>query len=40
MVAVPEMLVGAPLGTDVKLECITEASPKAMAYWMFNGENY
>ena len=33
MVWVPEQLVGAPLGTTVKLQCHIEASPKAISYW-------
>ncbi|XP_044574320.1 lachesin-like isoform X2 [Cotesia glomerata] len=31
---VPNQLVGAPLGTDVALECFVEASPKSINYWM------
>ena len=30
----PNQLVGAPLGTDVTLECFVEASPKAINYWV------
>lgn len=30
----PNQLVGAPLGTDVDLECFVEASPKAINYWI------
>lgn len=31
---VPNQLVGAPLGTHVLLECIIQASPKAISYWI------
>ncbi|XP_046829335.1 lachesin-like isoform X1 [Vespa crabro] len=31
---VPNQLVGAPLGTDVVLECYVEASPMSINYWM------
>ncbi|XP_044739889.1 lachesin [Chrysoperla carnea] len=34
VIQVPNQLVGAPLGTDVKLECIIEASPKSINYWI------
>ncbi|XP_024086106.1 lachesin-like [Cimex lectularius] len=34
VIQVPNQLVGAPLGTDVSLECYVEASPKAIIYWM------
>ncbi|KAK9509980.1 hypothetical protein O3M35_004859 [Rhynocoris fuscipes] len=34
VIQVPNQLVGAPLGTDVTLECYVEASPKAIIYWM------
>ncbi|CAB4067585.1 HNT [Lepeophtheirus salmonis] len=37
MIWIPNQLVGAPLGTDVKLECHTESSPKAISYWVFDG---
>merc|ERR1712012_925284 len=30
---VPSQLVGAPLGTDVTIECVIEAFPKAITYW-------
>ncbi|XP_050734253.1 lachesin-like [Eriocheir sinensis] len=30
---VPNQLVGAPLGTDVQLECFVEAHPRAITYW-------
>ncbi|XP_076177114.1 lachesin [Ptiloglossa arizonensis] len=33
MVQVPNQLVGAPIGTDVTLVCLVEASPKAINYW-------
>ncbi|KAI4488075.1 hypothetical protein M0804_004923 [Polistes exclamans] len=31
---VPNQLVGAPLGTDVVLECYVEASPMSINYWV------
>ncbi|KAF2885575.1 hypothetical protein ILUMI_20598 [Ignelater luminosus] len=34
VIQVPNQLVGAPLGTDVTLECIVEASPKSINYWV------
>ncbi|XP_033323952.1 lachesin [Megalopta genalis] len=33
VIHVPNQLVGAPLGTDVALECFVEASPKSINYW-------
>jgi hypothetical protein len=36
MIWIPNQLVGAPVGAEVKLECHTESSPKAIAYWVFN----
>ena len=36
MVWIPNQLVGAPLGSTVKLECHTESSPRAISYWAFN----
>ncbi|XP_053972359.1 lachesin-like isoform X2 [Hylaeus volcanicus] len=33
MVQVPNQLVGTPIGTDVTLVCLVEASPKAINYW-------
>ncbi|XP_063604265.1 lachesin-like [Penaeus indicus] len=33
---VPNQLVGAPKGTNVRLECFVEAHPKAITYWEFN----
>ncbi|CAH0724775.1 unnamed protein product, partial [Brenthis ino] len=39
LVQVPNQLVGAPTGTDVTLQCLVEASPKAINYWTReNGE--
>lgn len=32
-VKVTNQLVGAPLGSDVELQCYIEASPKAMNSW-------
>ncbi|XP_066258932.1 lachesin-like isoform X2 [Euwallacea similis] len=34
MIWVPNQLVGAPAGTDVTLDCHTEAYPKAISYWV------
>ncbi|OAD62866.1 Lachesin [Eufriesea mexicana] len=34
VIHVPNQLVGAPLGTDVGLECFVEASPKSINYWV------
>ncbi|XP_015181634.1 PREDICTED: lachesin-like isoform X2 [Polistes dominula] len=34
---VPNQLVGAPLGTDVVLECYVEASPMSINYWVKEG---
>lgn len=34
VIQVPNQLVGAPLGTDVPLECLVEASPKSINYWV------
>ncbi|XP_026471340.1 lachesin-like [Ctenocephalides felis] len=34
VIQVPNQLVGAPLGTDVTLECYVEASPKSINYWI------
>ena len=36
MIWIPNQLVGAPVGTDVTLECHTDSSPKAIAYWIFD----
>ncbi|XP_058797203.1 lachesin-like isoform X2 [Phymastichus coffea] len=36
MIFVPNQLVGAPSGTNVTLDCQTEAHPRAISYWMFN----
>ncbi|KAG4074609.1 hypothetical protein HA402_004480, partial [Bradysia odoriphaga] len=33
---VPNQLVGAPAGTDVTIDCNTEAHPKAIIYWVYN----
>ena len=38
MVWVPEQLVGAPLGTTVKLQCHIESSPRAISYWAFDDQ--
>ncbi|XP_064103116.1 protein amalgam-like isoform X2 [Macrobrachium nipponense] len=34
---VPNQLVGAPLSTNVTLECFVEAHPRAITYWEFAG---
>eukprot|EP00095_Tigriopus_kingsejongensis_P012321 maker-scaffold1540_size36711-snap-gene-0.4 protein:Tk12321 transcript:maker-scaffold1540_size36711-snap-gene-0.4-mRNA-1 annotation:"lachesin isoform x2" len=36
MIWIPNQLVGAPMGTSVKLVCHTESSPVAISYWAFN----
>ncbi|ENN78473.1 hypothetical protein D910_12565 [Dendroctonus ponderosae] len=36
VIHVPNQLVGAPLGTDVLLECFVEAFPKSINYWVRN----
>lgn len=33
LIQVPNQLVGAPINTDVTLQCQVEASPKAINYW-------
>ncbi|XKL66901.1 hypothetical protein PGB90_010321 [Kerria lacca] len=35
MILVSNQLVGAPVGTNVTIDCQTEAHPKAIIYWMF-----
>ncbi|XP_049766341.1 lachesin-like [Schistocerca cancellata] len=35
-VRVPNQLLGAPLGTDVQLECFVEAFPNTINYWVKN----
>ncbi|PZC85174.1 hypothetical protein B5X24_HaOG202359 [Helicoverpa armigera] len=35
-VIVPNQLLGAPLGTDVVLECTVEAFPNTINYWLKN----
>lgn len=35
MIWVPNQLVGAPSGTDVTIDCQTEAYPKSINYWSF-----
>ncbi|XP_065225680.1 lachesin-like isoform X2 [Planococcus citri] len=35
MILVSNQLVGAPVGTDVTIDCQTEAHPRAISYWMF-----
>lgn len=36
MIWVPNQLVGAPAGTDVTIDCHTEAHPRAIIYWVYN----
>jgi hypothetical protein len=36
VVKVPNQLLGAPLGTDVQLECYVEAFPNTINYWIKN----
>jgi hypothetical protein len=36
VVKVPNQLLGAPLGTDVQLECYVEAFPNTINYWVKN----
>ncbi|XP_015604016.1 lachesin [Cephus cinctus] len=36
VVKAPNQLLGAPLGTDVQLECYVEAYPKTINYWLKN----
>ncbi|XP_024084893.1 lachesin-like isoform X1 [Cimex lectularius] len=39
VIRVPNQLLGAPLGTDVQLECYVEAFPNTINYWLkSNGE--
>ncbi|XP_058443565.1 lachesin isoform X2 [Malaya genurostris] len=38
VIQVPNQLVGAPLGTDVSIECQVEASPKSINYWVKDTE--
>ncbi|XP_063226967.1 lachesin-like [Bacillus rossius redtenbacheri] len=35
MIWVPNQLVGAPAGTDVTIDCHTEAYPRAISYWVY-----
>jgi len=35
MMYIPNQLIGAPVDTEVTVECTTEASPKAITYWVF-----
>lgn len=36
MIWVPNQLVGAPAGTDVTIDCHTEAYPRAISYWVYH----
>ncbi|XP_020290107.1 lachesin-like isoform X2 [Pseudomyrmex gracilis] len=38
MIFVPNQLVGAPVGTNVTIDCQTEAYPRAMNYWFLGDE--
>ncbi|KAJ1521659.1 hypothetical protein ONE63_003305 [Megalurothrips usitatus] len=38
MIWVPNQLVGAPAGTNVTVECHTEAFPRAISYWVYDGQ--
>ncbi|XP_015184404.1 PREDICTED: lachesin-like isoform X3 [Polistes dominula] len=38
MIFVPNQLVGAPAGTNVTIDCHTEAFPRAMSYWFQGNE--
>ncbi|KAJ9589543.1 hypothetical protein L9F63_017252, partial [Diploptera punctata] len=38
VVKVPNQLLGAPLGTNVSLECHVEAFPNTINYWVKNRE--
>ncbi|KAG8229387.1 hypothetical protein J437_LFUL000908 [Ladona fulva] len=40
VIQVPNQLVGAPLATDVTLECYVEASPKSINYWVRESGEY
>lgn len=35
MIWVPNQLVGAPMGTEVTIDCHTEAYPRAISYWVY-----
>nr|XP_023024638.1 lachesin-like [Leptinotarsa decemlineata] len=36
MIFVPNQLVGAPMGSDVTIDCHTEAYPRAISYWVYD----
>lgn len=38
MIWVPNQLVGAPAGTNVTVDCHTEAFPRAISYWVYDGQ--
>ncbi|KAH9638017.1 hypothetical protein HF086_014878 [Spodoptera exigua] len=40
VIQVPNQLVGAPLGTDVTIECYVESSPKSINYWVRDSSEY
>lgn len=37
-VRAPSQLLGAPLGSDVQLNCQVEASPAPVSYWLKGGK--
>lgn len=39
-VKAPSQLLGAPLGSDVQLECQVEASPSPVSYWLKGTLNF
>jgi len=40
VISSPSQLVGAPKGTEVKLECNVEAFPKSINYWVRESGKY
>lgn len=38
-VQVPSQLLGAPLGSEVQLQCLVEASPGPVFYWLKGGKS-
>lgn len=38
-VQVPSQLLGAPLGSEVQLQCLVEASPAPVFYWLKGGKS-
>lgn len=39
MLMIQNQLVGAPIGQNITLECISEAFPKSINYWMRSSRN-